>query len=302
MTRRQLVSLADVTPAELHYIVGRTAEFAGSSPAVDRVLGGKVVGLLFQHPSTRTRTAFSSGAQRLGADVVAYGPDDLQLNTGETAEDTARVMAAMLDLLVVRSSVPTADLRVFAAGGTLSVVNAMNADEHPTQALADLGTMFAVFGGLAGLRVLYCGEGNSTVTALIHACAVSGLELHLRTPVGYGVPADLLDWAHALGAAIEQRHDMANLLAEVDVVYTTRWQTTGTVKPTPNWRAGFVPFQVNDELMDRYPSARFMHDLPAHRGEEVTASVLDGDRSIAFPQAGFKLYSAMAALEWCLLA
>ncbi|GAB2731794.1 hypothetical protein GCM10010442_61660 [Kitasatospora kifunensis] len=161
------------------------------------------------------------------------------------------------------------------------------------------------FGRIEGLRVLYLGEGNNTATALSLALSrFPGTELHLRTPAGYGLPTDYLDRAGELaagnGALVTERHDLAHLPDRVDVVYTTRWQTTGTSKPDPNWREVFAPFQVNAELMARYPAAVFMHDLPAHRGEEVAADVLDGPSSIAFWQAGHKLHSAMAVLEGCL--
>ena len=185
----------------------------------------------------------------------------------------------------------------------MAVVNAMSAAEHPTQALADLTTMLRHFGHLEGLRVLYIGEGNNTASALTLAMSrCDGATLHLRTPAGYGVAERYLEraavYAKRSGATVEQRHDMADL-PTVDVVYTTRWQTTGTVKPDPDWRRAFEPFQVSAAVMDTSPSAVFMHDLPAHRGDEVTAEVLDGPRSIAFDQAENKYHSARAVLEWC---
>jgi len=135
-----------------------------------------------------------------------------------------------------------------------------------------------------------------------HTCA-RGTHLELRTPPGYGLTQDIRERAAKLaassGAVVHEQHDLAELPTEFDVVYTTRWQTTGTSKPDPNWRTVFAPFQVTTELMDRFPDAVFMHDLPAHRGEEVVAEVLDGPRSIAFDQAENKMHSAMAVLEWC---
>jgi ornithine carbamoyltransferase len=302
---RHLISISDLSDHELRLIVRRGLEHAERRAAPDHPLRDRVVGIYFRKTSTRTRTAFSGGALRLGASVISYGPADLQENTGETVEDTARVMARMLDGFVARTTGSPDELRTFAAQGRMAVINAMTADEHPTQAIADLTTMLQRFGSLEGIRVLYVGEGNNTASALALALArFRGAELLLCTPPGYGLEPAKLESARReaarCGARVEERHDLAGLPAEVDVAYTTRWQTTGTQKPDPNWREVFAPFQVGPPLMDRYPRAAFMHDLPAHRGEEVAGEVLDGPASIAFDQAENKLHSAMAVLEWCL--
>ncbi|WP_328345688.1 ornithine carbamoyltransferase [Micromonospora sp. NBC_00421] len=301
--RRHLISIDDLSDDQLRWIVQRGAEYSRGAVGADRPLSGRVVGVLFRRTSTRTRTAFSAGALRLGAGLVTYGPDDLQLNTGESVEDTGTVLSGMLDVLVARTAGPEAELRAYAAQKQMSVVNAMSAVEHPTQALADLTTIVRHFGRVEGVRVLYVGEGNNTASALTLALSrYPGTELHLRTPPGYGVGQRYLDQAAASarhsGARVEQRHDLS-ALPPVDVVYTTRWQTTGSTKPTPDWRTAFAPFQVDEALLAAVPDAVFMHDLPAHRGEEVTAAVLDGPASIAFTQAENKYHSARAVLEWC---
>jgi ornithine carbamoyltransferase len=300
---RHLLSIADLDPAELRALVARGAEFAAGAADHARPLRDRVIGVYFAATSTRTRTAFSSGALRLGAGVIAYGPHDLQLNTGETIEDTARVFASMLDGLVVRAPNDAGGLAALAAQPRMAVVNAMSPREHPTQALTDLTTLSRRFGRIDGLRVLYVGEGNNSAAALALALArFPDAELHLRTPPGYGLAPDVLAEAEtaakANGALVAERHDLADL-PTADVVYTTRWQTTGTSKPDPDWRAVFAPFQVDEELMARTGAGTFMHDLPAHRGEEVTAAVLDGPASIAFEQAENKMHSARAVLEWC---
>lgn len=305
---RHLISIDDLSDAELRGIVDRGVEFARSAEAgqvdASRVLAGKVVGVYFRKTSTRTRTAFSSGALRLGAGLIAYGPDDLQLNTGESTEDTGRVMSLMLDVLVARTSGDPLEMRAWAEQRRMAVVNAMSADEHPTQALADLTTLARRFGAPDGLSVLYMGEGNNSAAALaLGLTRYRGTRLELRTPPGYGLDKAVLERASAQALAhrssIAEYHDLENLSADFDVVYTTRWQTTGTSKPDPDWRRIFAPFQVTADVMDRAGAAVFLHDLPAHRGEEVTAEVLDGPSSLAFEQAGNKLHSAMAVLEWC---
>ncbi|WP_405161492.1 ornithine carbamoyltransferase [Nocardia sp. NBC_01499] len=304
MAIRHLISLDDLTDVDLRSIVTRGAGFSSGALAPALPLEGTVVGIYFRKTSTRTRTAFSSGALRLGAQIIAYNGNDLQTNTGETSEDTGRVFSRMLDTLVARTSGDPAELRAWAAQDRMSVVNAMSADEHPTQGLADLTTLLRHFGRIEGLRVLYVGEGNNTAAALaLGLTRFPGTELELRTPEDYGVSEDVRLRAAALtathGSAICERHDMTGLPADVDVIYTSRWQTTGTSKPDPGWRRSFAPFQVTEALWEGSPKAVFLHDLPAHRGEEVTAGVLDGPRSIAFDQAENKMHSAMAVLEWC---
>jgi ornithine carbamoyltransferase len=303
--QRHLVSLADLGREELRDLVARSAAHAAGDVPPDQPLQGRIVGVYFRKTSTRTRTAFSAGALRLGASVIAYGPDDLQENTGESTEDTGAVLSRMLDALVARTAGPPEELQTWASQDRMAVINAMSADEHPTQALADLTTLAGRFGALEGVRVLYVGEGNSTAAALALALTrFEGAELHVRTPAGYGIARDKWElasgYAMRFGAVLTEDDSLADLPSQVDAVYTTRWQTTGTRKADPDWRRAFEPFRVDDELMRRYRAAIFMHDLPAHRGDEVTASVLDGPASVAFEQAENKLHSAMATLEWCL--
>jgi ornithine carbamoyltransferase/carbamoyltransferase len=297
---RGLLSLADLEPAELDRLVRRSVELHRDPAAHDRPLAGLVGGLLFTRTSTRTRTAFTVGIARLGGTPVAYGPADLQTATGETLEDTGRVLGSMLDLLVTRTAGPLAEMRAMAAGG-LPVINAMAAEEHPTQGICDLATITVHAGDPAGVRLLYLGEGNNSAVALAYGlAAVPRCTVTFATPPGYGLPAGVLAAARARaigGTTLQEVHDVDQLPDAVDVVYTTRWQTTGTTKPDPGWRSVFRPFQVDQALLDRWPAAVFLHDLPAHRGEEVTAEVLDGPRSLAWLQAGMKLSSATAVLE-----
>lgn len=300
---KNLLSVSDLSDGDLRDVVARSLDFAAGK--LEPSLADRVVGTYFRKTSTRTRTAFTAGALRLSAQVIAYGPEDLQLATGETAEDTARVLSGMIDVLVARTAGTTEELLAFAEQGRMPVINAMSAAEHPTQALTDLSTMQEHFGRIEDLQVLYVGEGNNTATALALALSrYRGVRLELRTPPGYGLPAAYLaraqESAGRNGAVVSERHDMDALPAGFDVVYTTRWQTTGTDKPDPDWRAIFTPFRVSADLWHSSPTATFLHDLPAHRGEEVTSDVLDGPVSIAFRQAEHKMFSAMAALEWCL--
>jgi ornithine carbamoyltransferase len=301
---KHLISIDDLSDTELRDIVGRAAQFAAGPVEHGHPLTDKIAGLYFRRTSTRTRTSFWSGALRLGAGVLNFGPADLQTNTGESTEDTGRVLASMVDVLVARTCGSTEELRGWASWNGMSVINAMSELEHPTQALTDLATMQAHFGSLSGLRMTYLGEGNNSATALALAVArIPDMEIDFRTPPGYGVDPGVMarayETANRTGAKVSESHDMTTPPAGMDVIYTTRWQTTGTSKPDPDWRTIFAPFQVNEKLWDASPKAVFMHDLPAHRGEEVTADVLDGPVSIAFEQAANKMRTAMAVLEWC---
>jgi ornithine carbamoyltransferase len=309
MPIRHLLSIADLEPAEVSYLVDRGLAIK-RAPRTPQTLAGKAVATFFRKTSTRTRTAFGIGAARLGAATITYGPHDLQTNTGETLEDTGAVLSQMLDALVIRTAAPVAEMEQLAAQGKMAVINAMSAEEHPTQALADLVTLREHFGAIDGIRVLYAGEGNNSASALALALAcIPGAELFLLTPAGYEVPAGVVEQAdrraRAAGGRVRTLLDPASAPGGVDVVYTTRWQTTGTTKADPDWMEKFRPFAVTRGLMARAGKADgstvFMHDLPAHRGEEVEAEVLDGESSIAMQQACNKLYSAMAALEWCVV-
>lgn len=298
-----VISLRDIGDTDLRDIVARGAAFAADRTDHDEPLRGRIIGVYFSKTSTRTRTAFTTGALRLGAKVIAYGPADLQTNTGETLQDTARVLGGMLDGLVIRTAGSPLEMRTFAEHCG-AVVNAMSADEHPTQGLTDLTTLQVHFGQVEDLSVVYLGEGNNTAAALALALPrFAGTHLDLRTPPGYGLDPALLAEATALaarhGSRITERHDLTGLPQDADAVYTTRWQTTGTSKPDPDWQRVFAPFRVDAALLEQCPKAVFLHDLPAHRGEDVTADVLEGPASIAFVQAQHKLHSAMAVLEWC---
>jgi len=302
---RHLLSLTEIGPEDLSLLVDRALEFASEGVGVPP-LTGKVVGIYFKRTSTRTRTAFTVGAIKLGATPIAYGPSDLQICTGETIEDTARVLANYLDALVIRTNDSIDEMRAFASQNDMAIVNAMSDTEHPTQAIADLVTIKEVFGRLHDVDVLYVGEGNNTASALAFAVALTpGMRLTLLTPEGYGLPSSVLEAARGLSpdSVIEQHHDIARLRREFDVVYTTRWQTMGVAKPDKNWKGKFKPYSVTPQFMQRFSKSErtiFMHDLPAVRGDDVVDEVLDGPQSVAFRQARHKMTSAMAVLTWCL--
>ncbi len=290
---RGLFSLADLAPAAVLRLARRSTELFDDREAHDRPLRDRVVGTLFAGASTRTRTAFTVGTLRLGGTPVPYGPQDLQLSAGEPLADTGRVLGCMLDALVARTTGPLEGLRTLSRYGQLPTVNATAAEEHPTQGICDLATLLLRFGDLSGLRLLYVGEGNSTAVALAHGLsAVPGARATFVCPRERALPSEELGRAVKraadTGARVQQLDDPGRLPHAVDVVYTTRWR---------EGRAEGA-FQVNQAFVNRWPDAWFMHGLPARRGDEVSAAVLDGPRSLAWTQAAMKLPSAMAVLEW----
>lgn len=309
MNVNHLLSITDLERGALLRLVSDAVAIARGDWAERRPLAGRAVGIYFGKSSTRTRTSFTIGAMKLGASTVTYGQDDLQVVTGETLEDTARVLANYLDILVVRSLGPVEQMRALAVQDRMAVVNALSDNEHPTQALADLAAIQEALGRLQGVHVLYIGEGNCTAASLALGVAqVPEMQLSLVTPPGYGLESGILATARAYaaesGAKVEQHHAITALPRGVDVVYTSRWLQMGVQKEDPEWLARFRPYAVTEEILENVskPSRTiFLHDLPAMRGYEVTDGVLDGPRSIVLRQAFHKMTSAMAVLNWCLV-
>jgi ornithine carbamoyltransferase len=308
MRARHLLTLRGIGPQNLSDLIDSSLAIAAGRGMVARPLAGKVVGIYFKRSSTRTRTSFTVGAIRLGAGVIAYGPQDLQITTGETLQDTARVLSGFLDALVVRTNESIAEMEALASQDQMAVINAMSENEHPTQAIADLVTIKESLGDLSNVHLLYIGEGNNSAAALAYAVSMTPkMRLTLVTPEGYGLPDSVLkeadEFARQSGAVIERHHSVDRLPRDVDVVYTSRWQTMGVPKAETNWQEKFEPYRVTPEVMSRVSrssSAIFLHDLPAVRGAEVVDEVLDGPQSRAFRQAQHKMTSAMAILTWCL--
>ncbi|MGA9770375.1 MAG: ornithine carbamoyltransferase [Blastocatellia bacterium] len=309
MKVRHLLSINDLDPNTLCYLVDKSLAIAKGEMEKARPLAGQIVGIYFRRPSTRTRTAFTSGALRLGAQTVAYGPNDLQLVTGETISDTGRVLSGFLDALVVRTNDTLSEMLALAEQNKMAVINAMSENEHPTQAIADLVTIKEALGRLSDVHVMYIGEGNNTAVALALAIArLRGMQLTLVTPEGYGLPDSALRAAQELadhhGASVSQKHCLSDLPRNVDVVYTTRWQTMGMPKADSDWLTKFEPYRVTPSLMRQVSKSSgtiFLHDLPAIRGSEVVNEVLDGPQSLAFRQAYHKMTSAMSILMWSMV-
>jgi ornithine carbamoyltransferase len=301
MNERSLISLQSLSASDVRSLVASTLGFAHAErPRC--VLDGKRVGLLFERPSTRTRTTFAIAVNQLGGFGILYGPGDLQTCTGESLDDTGMVLAEYLDCIVVRSF-HSRDLERL--GKYLPVINALTEDEHPTQALADIATILEEFGSLADKHLLFVGEaGNISISFCIAALSYPGSHVSLLSPNGFGLPEpiieDLRQRAARSGSVFEELGDPDQITQAADVVYTTRWRSMGQEKTLTGWRERFEPLSITSSFMRRFGAEKtvVLHDLPAEHDAEVSAEVLHGHQSRILRQAKNKLFSAMASLEW----
>lgn len=270
----------------------------GGTPA--RILEGKVIGLLFEHPSTRTRVSFESAAMRLGANVLYMRPDELQLKRGEPIKDTARVLSGYLDALVYRTS--SHDTLVeLAEHASMPIINALSNIEHPTQAISDLAAIEESKGSLEGLKLCWVGDGDNVCHSLMLACATVGINMAIATPPNYQPDSEIAREASELAqksnAKIRYTDDPSEAAEEADILYTDVWISMGQDAEKEQRMVDFEGFQINEELLSHAKSdAVVMHCLPAHRGMEITEDVLEGPKSIAWKQAEYKFHGAKGIL------
>ncbi len=299
--KRDLLSLADLNAAEIQRLIDRAIELKArrQKGIVDRPLIGKAVGLLFDKASTRTRVSFEAAAARLGGAAVFISARDTQLARNEPIADTARVLGGYLDALVIRTYAQQI-VEDYARHAAVPVINALTDDYHPTQILADLMTIVEVKGGFKGLRLAWVGDGNNMANSWLNAAAVLGLDLTLACPEGYRPRPDLLEKARkAPDARVVLETDPRKAVAGADVVNTDVWASMGHEGQEAQRAAAFAGFTVDAALMAAAaPEAIVLHCLPAHRGEEISAEVLEGPQSVVWQQAENKMHMAEAILEW----
>jgi len=299
---RDLLSVSDLDSSEIHAILKTTKKLKpvapGGTPA--RILAGKVVGLLFEHPSTRTRVSFESAAMRLGANVLYMRLDELQLRRGEPIKDTARVLSGYLDALIYRTS-DHGTLVELAEHASVPIINALSDVEHPTQAISDLAAIEEAKGRLEGLKLAWIGDGNNVCHSLMLACASVGVNMSVATPPNYQ-PSPEIAWkanelAKKTDARISYTDDPSEAAEGADILYTDVWVSMGQDAEQAQRVIDFAGFQINEELLSKAnPDAVVMHCLPAHRGMEITEDVLEGPKSIAWKQAEYKFHGAKGIL------
>jgi ornithine carbamoyltransferase len=305
---RHLLSIADLEPEELAGILDAALELkaAGGLAAHGRLpLAGQSVAMLFDKPSLRTRVSFEVGIARLGGTSVSLTGSDIGLGSREPLVDIARTLSRYVDAIVVRV-ISHASISELAAAAGVPVVNALTEREHPCQALADLLTLHESLGRLDGRRLAFIGDGNNVCSSLLLGGAAVGLNVRVATPRGYEPDPSIVHEAVILGrqsgALIEVLHDPLAAVDGADAVYTDVWTSMGSEDDAEQRRADFHGFRVTADLLRAAPDALVMHCLPAHRGEEIDADVIDGPRSVAFDQAENRLYVQQAVLLWLLAA
>jgi ornithine carbamoyltransferase len=263
-------------------------------------LAGKAMALIFEKPSTRTRVSFELGMRQLGGEVIMLDQQGSQLGRGETVADTARVLSRYVDIIMLRTT-KEEKLLEMAAAATVPVINGLTNRTHPCQLMADVMTFEEHRGPIAGRTVAWCGDGNNMATSWIQAAVQFQFELRLASPEPLAPPPAVVAWARGQGAKITVTADVAAAVAKADCVVTDVWVSMGD-EPVGNLHHNLLAsYRVDERVMAMaHPDAIFMHCLPAHRGEEVAAGVIDGPQSAVWDEAENRLHAQKGILAWCL--
>jgi ornithine carbamoyltransferase len=298
---RHFLTLLDFSPAELNQLITRASELKRGHKAGDdqRAFPGTVLAMIFAKSSTRTRVSFEAGMAQLGGHAMFLSPQDTQLGRGEPVEDSARVISSMVDIVMIRTFGHDIVER-FAAYSQVPVINALTDDYHPCQLLADMQTWAEHRGNIAGKTVCWVGDGNNMCQSYINAARQFDFELVISCPPGFEPDAALLA-ANANRVRIE--HDPSAAATGVDLVVTDVWASMGQEDEQLERAKLFAPYQVNADIMSRAASnALYMHCLPAHRGEEISAGLMDAPDTVIWDEAENRLHAQKALMEALLLA
>jgi len=298
---RHFLELRDFTRASLRALLEQAAWYKRARPARSQKLAGKTLAMIFEKPSTRTRLSFEVAMREMGGDAIVLSPRDMQIGRGETIADTARVLSRYVQAIMLRTD-SAAKLRELAKYASVPVINGLTELSHPCQVLADVMTFEEHRGPIGGQIVAWVGDGNNVATSWIEAAALFGFSLWLGCPAGYEPAAEVLAWAERLGADVTVMADPVTAVTGARAVLTDTWISMADSEDEAAARGvAFAPYQVTPALMAKAaPDAIFMHCLPAHRGEEVTAEVIDGPASVVFDEAENRVHVQKAILAWCL--
>lgn len=267
----------------------------GDKPLIDKTLI-----LIFEKPSTRTRVSFEIGMQQLGGQVVVLGERDSQLGRGESIADTARVLSRYADAIMIRTD-SHQKLEWLAEYATVPVINGLTDDSHPVQIMADIMTFEEHRGAIEGHTIAWVGDGNNVAASWLHAAVRFGFKLRVATPAEFRLPSALTDWAKQEGGDIEILDEAEAAVEGAACIVTDTWVSMGDDEDRDRRLELLGPYQVDDSLMAKAaPDALFMHCLPAHRGEEVTESVIEGTQSVIWDEAENRLHAQKGILAWCL--
>ena len=300
-TVRHLLDIDDLDRTELFAVLDLAADYklAQKQGRDHADLEGQTLGMLFQKPSTRTRVSFETWMTQLGGHAIFLGADDIQLGRGEPLKDTARTLSRYVDAVMARVF-KHENIEVLAEYAEVPIVNGLTDDAHPSQTLADLLTIRERFPHLEDVSATWIGDGNNVAQSFVLGCALAGIDLTVATPPDHGIDESVLERAAELGAAPTTTHDPVEAVTDANVVYTDVWISMGQEDEREIRLRRFDGFQVNEALLEYAPEAAVMHCLPAHRGEEITDSVLESERSIVFDQAENRLHAQKALLTWLL--
>ena len=271
----------------------------GAAEQDEKDLEGKVLALIFERPSTRTRVSFQVAMSQMGGQTVVLAPEDTQLGRGESMADTARVLSEYVDGIMIRAE-RHETLRELARCSGVPVINGLTDKSHPCQLMADIMTFEEHSGPIAGRVVAWSGDGNNVAASWVHAAVRFGFELRLACPESLGPDSGIVKWAESEGGRVTVSQDPVEAVSDADCVVTDTWFSMGLDDDAERQKV-LAPFQVNEDLMAHAKSgALFMHCLPAHRGQEVTANVIDGPHSVVWQGAGNRLHAQKGILHWCL--
>ena len=297
---RHFLDIRDLSTDQLSALLDHAAEMKAAHKAgraQPQLLAGKSVAMIFEKQSTRTRLSFEVGISQLGGQPIMLSASDMQIGRGESMQDTARVMSRYVDAITIRCFQHDT-LTSLAEHASVPVINALTERSHPCQILADLQTMIERHGTLDGQIVTWVGDGNNVTTSWIEASARFGFQLRIACPQVYSPSAELLAWARGEGADIVLYDNAEEAVTDSQTVVTDVWISMGDDEGSR--ATDFQPFQVNADLMKRAAGdAIFMHCLPAWRGMEVAADVIDGPQSAVFDEAENRLHAQKAVLSWC---
>jgi ornithine carbamoyltransferase len=297
---RHFIDLRDFDSTTLRQMLEVAANYKRAGVS-SRPLAGKTLALIFEKPSTRTRVSFEVGMRQLGGDVIVLHAHDMQSGRGESLADTARVLSRYVDAIMLRTD-RVSKLHELAKYATVPVINGLTDTSHPCQLMADIMTFEEHRGPISGQVVAWCGDGNNVARSWIEAAVRFGFTLRLATPASLRPPVELLEWARAEGGKIELTENPEEAVTNARCVVTDTWVSMSD-DPRTNRHNLLAPYRVTAALMAKAAQdAVFMHCLPAHRGEEVTAEVIDSVQSLVFDEAENRLHAQKGVLAWALRA
>lgn len=298
---RHFLDISAMATADLRTIIddARVRKVATKDGTAERPLAGKMLAMIFEKPSTRTRVSFDVGMRQLGGETLFLSGTEMQLGRAETIGDTAKVLSRYVDAIMIRTTNHRRLLEL-AEHATVPVINGLTDDTHPCQIMADIMTFEEHRGPVKGKTIAWTGDGNNVLHSLIEGSARFGYRMNMAVPLGSEPQDKFLNWARNNGGEILLCHEAEQAVANADCVVTDTWVSMNQEHRARGHNV-FQPYQVNEALMKHAaPDALFMHCLPAHRGEEVTDEVIDGPQSVVFDEAENRLHAQKSILAWCM--